>query len=93
VNALKYQIQDEMSTYYFRNVDEAYQVYLKVEENIDIILRQKFQGKGTRGKGKPISSKDSEKEDEATNNQNIRRGRSIGRGRGFGQGKYVITCS
>jgi hypothetical protein len=38
VNGLKYQIQDEMSTYYFHNVDEAYQVALKVEENIDKIL-------------------------------------------------------
>jgi hypothetical protein len=45
MNGLKYQIQDEMSTHYFHNVDEAYQVALKVEENIDRRLRQKFQGK------------------------------------------------
>jgi hypothetical protein len=35
VNGLKYQIQDEVSTHYFQNVDEVYQVALKVEENID----------------------------------------------------------
>jgi hypothetical protein len=92
VNGLKYHIQDEMSTHYFRNVDEAYQVALKVEENIDRRLRQKFQGKGTRGRGRASVAKDNEKEDEATNSQNTRGGRSVGRGRGFGQGKYVITC-
>jgi hypothetical protein len=35
MNGLKYHIQDEMSMHYFCNVDEAYQVALKVEENID----------------------------------------------------------
>jgi hypothetical protein len=49
-------------------------------------------GKGTRGRGKTSVAKDSEKEDEATNSQNTRGGRSVGRGRGFGRGKYVITC-
>jgi hypothetical protein len=34
MKGLKYQIQDDMSTHYFCNVDEAYQVDLKVEENI-----------------------------------------------------------
>jgi hypothetical protein len=35
MNGLKYHIQDEMSMHFFHNVDEAYQVSLKVEENID----------------------------------------------------------
>jgi hypothetical protein len=81
-----------MSTHYFNNVDEAYQVSLKVEENIDKILWYKFHGKGTRGRGGANVAKDSEKEDETTNSQNTKGGRSIGRGRGFGRGKYVITC-
>jgi hypothetical protein len=38
VNGLKYHINDEMSTHYFQNVDEIYQVTLKVEENIDRII-------------------------------------------------------
>jgi hypothetical protein len=92
VNNMKYHIQDEMSTCYFHNVDEVYQVALKVEENIDKILREKFQGEGTRGRGRTSVIKYSEKEDEATNNQNTRGGRSVGKGIGFGRGKYVITC-
>jgi hypothetical protein len=92
MNGLKYHIQDEMSTHYFHNVDEAYQVALKVEENIDRRLQQKFQGKGTRGRGRASVARSSEKEDEVTNNQNTRGGSGTGRGRGFGRGKYVITC-
>jgi hypothetical protein len=45
VNGLKYQTQDEMSTHYFQNVDEGYQVALKVEEKISRRIRHKFEGK------------------------------------------------
>jgi hypothetical protein len=81
MNGLKYQIQDDMSMHYFRNVDESYQVYFNVEENIDRRLRQKFRGKGTRGGGRASVYKDSEKEYEVTSNQNTRGGRSVGKGR------------
>jgi hypothetical protein len=60
-----------------------------VEEMIYIIL--KFWGKGTRGRGRESSYKDSEKENEVTNSQNTREGRRIGGCIGFGRGKYVIT--
>ena len=81
-----------MSTHYFLNVDEAYQVALKVEETIDRIIWQKFWGKWTRGRGRESDTKYNEKEDEATNSKHARGGRIIGRGRGFGHSKYVITC-
>ena len=46
VNGLNYAIQDEMSTHYFRTMDEAYQVSLKVEDKAERKVRQKFRGKG-----------------------------------------------
>jgi len=76
-----------MSTHYFCNVDEAYKVALKVEEKIDRRLRQKFQGKWTRGKGKASVANNSEKEDEATNIQNTRGGSGARGGKGFVIGK------
>jgi len=57
-----------MSTHYFHNVYEAYQVALKVGENIDRMLWKKFRGKGTRGKRRKSVARSSEKEDEASNN-------------------------
>jgi hypothetical protein len=65
---------------------------LKVEENIDKRIQQKFWGKGTRGRGRASVVKDNEKEDEVTNSKHTRGGGSVGRGRGFGHCKYVITC-
>jgi hypothetical protein len=49
VNGLKYLIQDEMSTHYFRTVDEAYQVSLKVEENIERKTQPRGRGRGFKG--------------------------------------------
>jgi len=94
VNGFQYQIQYEMSTHYFRNVDEAYQVALKVEEKIDRKLQQKFRGRGPRGRGRASAARGNEKEDESTSSQNSRGGNGTGRGRGFGRGKdkYIITC-
>lgn len=82
-----------MSTHFFHNVYEAYQVALKVEENIDRKLQHKFQGKGPRGRGKASSTR-GEKEDESTNSQSNRGGNDTGRGRVFGRGKckHIITC-
>jgi hypothetical protein len=92
INGWKYQIQDEISMHYFCNVDKSYQVSLKVEEKVNKRLRQKFQGKGTRGRGSKSATKYNEKEDESINSKNTRGGRSVGRGRCFGRGKYVIAC-
>jgi hypothetical protein len=41
-----------MSTHYFHNVDEAYQITLKVEEKLSRRSQQNFKGKGPRGKGR-----------------------------------------
>jgi hypothetical protein len=54
VNGLKYQIQNDMSMHYFHNVDEAYQVSLNVEENIDKRLRQKFRKKELEAEEKQV---------------------------------------
>jgi hypothetical protein len=33
-NGLRFQIQDEMSTHYVHNVDEAYQIVVRVDEKL-----------------------------------------------------------
>ena len=68
MNGLIYQIQDAMSTHYFCNVDEAYQVALRVEEKIDRKLQQKNRGRALRGRGKVNVPKGNEKEDKSTSN-------------------------
>jgi hypothetical protein len=93
VNGLKYQIQDEMSTHYFHNVDDTFQFSLKVEENIDRKFKHKFQGKGPRGRGKASTAIGNEREDESTSGQSNKGGNGTRRGCGFirVKGKYAIT--
>lgn len=84
-------IQDENSTHYFRTIDEAYHISLKVEEKLNRETQQKGRGRGFRGRGKEGTTRGSEKEEESTSG---RGGNSVGRGRGSlrrGKGKYVIT--
>jgi hypothetical protein len=38
-----------MSTHYFRTIDEAYQVSLKVEENIERKTQPRGRGRGFKG--------------------------------------------
>jgi len=86
-------IKDEMSTDYFHTMDEAYQVFLKVEEKVDRKNQQKLRGRGWRGRGKTNTIKENEKEEESISNQSTR-WNGVGRGKGFerGKGKFVITC-
>jgi hypothetical protein len=51
-----------MRTHYFRTIDEAYQVSLKVEENIE--RKTQPRGRGFNGKGKVGTAKGSEKEED-----------------------------
>ena len=81
-----------MSTYYFRTIEEAYHVSLKVEEKVDRKAQQKLREKGPRGRGKNNTVKVNECKEESTSTSNTR-GNGSNRGRGFGRGigRYTIT--
>jgi hypothetical protein len=83
-----------MSIHLFYNVDEAYQVALKVDENFDKKLQKKFRSKWSRGRGRVSIARGNEKKDESINRQSNRGGNDTRRGRGFirVKGKYIITC-
>ena len=93
MNGLKYLIQDEMGTHYFRTVYEAYQISLKVEEKVDRKTQKKLRGRGPRGRGRKNTTKENEKEEESTSSQSAK-GNGAGRVRGFirGKVKFVIIC-
>jgi hypothetical protein len=54
MNGLRYEIQDEMSMVTIKNVEDAYQIALKVEDKLARKQGQRGRG-GSQSKGKAIS--------------------------------------
>ena len=103
VNCLKFSIQDGLSMHRVRNVEEAYQLALKDDENQNrqFVQRNRGERSGTLsplhgsfkyGRGKS-SQGDEKVEDSQQNNPNPPRESGFRRGRGYNAGRGTpIVC-
>jgi hypothetical protein len=85
-----------MSTHYFHTIDEAYQIFVRVEKNLveDNVNAQGRGGQGRDHMGFGRSQTHTKNDDEvSSSNQSYRGGNNIGRGRGFGRGRGGKVCS